>query len=315
MVVDGRRHDPVLLSAVLELAVPAREDGILVDATVGLGGHAEALLARWPRARLIGIDRDPRALAIARERLAPCGDRVLLVEARHESLFDILEGEAVDRIDLLLADLGVSSMQIDDAARGFSFREEGPLDMRMGAEGPTAAELVNMLPERDLARMLREWGEEPFARPIARAIVRAREEAPIETTARLADVVRSVKQRRGSKIDPATLTFQALRIATNEELVGLSDFVVNAVDRLVPRGRIAVISFHSLEDRIVKRTLRKLEGECVCPPGMPVCACGAEQKVRIVTRRPVEADEEEVERNPRARSAKLRVAERVAGSQ
>lgn len=309
--VDGRKHDPVLLSAVLELARPAREDGILVDATVGLGGHGEALLARWPRARLIGIDRDPRALAIARERLAGEGDRVRLVEARYESLFDILEGEGVDRIDLLLADLGVSSMQLDQAERGFSFRREGPLDMRMGSEGPTAAHLVNTLPERDLARLLRQWGEEPFAGPIARAIVKAREESPIETTGRLAEVIRSVKHPRRDRIDPATLTFQALRIATNEELVGLAEFITAAVERLLPGGRIAVISFHSLEDRIVKRTFRTLEGECICPPGLPVCACGAEQKVKVVTRRPVEADEDEAERNPRSRSAKLRVAERV----
>ncbi|HVR44248.1 MAG TPA: 16S rRNA (cytosine(1402)-N(4))-methyltransferase RsmH [Thermoanaerobaculia bacterium] len=305
------RHDPVLLREVVELAVPARSDGILVDATVGLGGHSEALLARWPEARLIGIDRDPRALERARERLSDRGDRVRLVEGRHEALIDILEGEEIEQVDLVLADLGVSSLQLDEAERGFSFRTEGPLDMRMGAAGPTAAELVNGLEERDLARLLREWGEEPKAGPIARAIGRAREEAPIETTTRLAEIVRSVKRGRRDRIDPATLTFQALRIATNEELVGLAGFVEAAVGRLVPKGRIAIISFHSLEDRIVKRTFRRLEGECICPPGMPVCGCGAERLLRGVTRRPVEAGEEETERNPRSRSAKLRVAERV----
>ncbi len=309
--VEGPRHDPVLLQRVIELATPARPDGILVDATVGLGGHAVALLERWPDARLIGIDRDPRALAIARERLTPYSGRVRLFEAKHESLIEILDGEAVDRIDLLLADLGVSSLQLDEASRGFSFRAEGPLDMRMGEGGVTAADLVNELDERALARLLREWGEEPMAGPIARAIVRARDEAPIETTGRLAAVVRTVKKPRRDRIDPATLTFQALRIAANEELVGLGAFVESGATLLERGGRIAVISFHSLEDRIVKRTLRKLEGECVCPPGMPVCGCGAVRVVKVITRRPVEAGDEEVRSNPRARSAKLRVAERV----
>lgn len=309
--VEGPRHDPVLLREVLELARPARPDGIIVDATLGLAGHATALLERWPGARLIGIDRDPRALAIARERLASHGGRIRLFEAKHESLIDILDGEAVDRIDLLLADLGVSSLQLDEASRGFSFRAEGPLDMRMGEGGVTAGDLVNSLDERALGRLLREWGEEPMAGPIARAIVRARATAPIETTVQLAAVVRSVKKPRRDRIDPATLTFQALRIAANEELVELGAFVESGAERLLPGGRIAVISFHSLEDRIVKRTLRKLEGECVCPPGMPVCGCGAVAVVKVITKRPVEADEEEVERNPRSRSAKLRVAERL----
>lgn len=308
---SGRRHDPVLLKEVVELAVPGREDGLIVDATLGLGGHSGALLERWPRARLIGIDRDPRALAIAGERLSRFEGRVRLVEGRHEELIDILEGEAVERIDLLLADLGVSSIQLDEAERGFSFRAEGPLDMRMGGEGASAADLVRNLDERELARILRKWGEEPRAGAIARAIVKAREEEPIETTTRLAEIVRGAKRGSREKIDPATLTFQALRIAANEELVGLETFIRDAVERLAPGGRIAIISFHSLEDRIVKRTFRSLEGECVCPPGMPVCGCGAVRKIRSVTRRPVEAEEEEVSRNPRSRSAKLRVAQRV----
>jgi 16S rRNA (cytosine1402-N4)-methyltransferase len=307
----GRRHDPVLLKEVVELALPAREDGILVDATVGLGGHSEALLARWPRARMIGIDRDPRALEIARERLAGYADRVRLVEGRHEQLIEILEGESVDRIDLLLADLGASSMQFDEPERGFSFRAEGPLDMRMGREGATAADLVNRLEERELARIIRKWGEEPRAGAIARAIVKARAEESIETTTRLAEVVRNAKRGSREKIDPATLTFQALRIEANEELVGLERFIRDAVERLEAKGRIAIISFHSLEDRIVKRTFRSLEGECLCPPGMPVCGCGALREIRSVTRRPVEAEEEEVSRNPRSRSAKLRVAEKM----
>lgn len=309
--VDDPRHEPVLLQEVLELGRPASDHGVLVDATLGLGGHAAALLERYPGARLIGIDRDPRALERAGSRLAPFAGRVTLVLGRHEQLIDILDREGVGSVDLLLADLGVSSMQLDEGERGFSFRFDGPLDMRMGAEGPTAADLVASLEEKELARILRTWGEEPFAGPIARAIVRAREQEPILTTGRLAEVVRSLKHRRHERIDPATLTFQALRIATNEELVGLAEFIEAAVGRLKERGRIAVISFHSLEDRIVKQTFRSLEGECVCPPGFPQCACGAVRRVRLVTRRPVDAGPDEMERNPRARSARLRVAEKV----
>ena len=302
-------HDPVLLKEVLEFLRPVDADGVLVDATVGLGGHSEELLKRYSRVRLLGIDRDPQALTRSRARLARFGDRVKLRQGRYESLIDMLEAERIREIDGLLADLGVSSLQLEDPSRGFSFRLEGPLDMRMGAEGPTAAELVNQLDEGELARILREYGEEPMARRIARAIVEAR---PIETTARLAETVRSVKRKRpGEKIDPATLTFQALRIATNDELSGLEKFIDQSVGKLKGGGRIAVISFHSLEDRVVKRTLRRLEGECVCPPRMPFCRCGARQVVKVLTKRPVQAGDEEVSRNPRARSAKLRVAERI----
>lgn len=302
-------HDPVLSKEVLEFLRPVDANGFLVDATVGLGGHSEELLGRYSQVTVLGIDRDPQALARSRARLAPFGDRVKLREGRYESLIDMLEAERIREIDGLLADLGISSMQLDDGTRGFSFRMEGPLDMRMSAEGPTAAELVSRLDEGELTRILREYGEEPMARRIARAIVQAR---PIETTTQLAEVVRSVKRKRpGEKIDPATLTFQALRIATNEELTGLEKFIEDAVGRLKRGARIAVISFHSLEDRLVKRTVRRLEGECVCPPRMPFCRCGAKQVVKVLTRRPVEAGEEEVSRNPRARSAKLRVAERV----
>jgi 16S rRNA (cytosine1402-N4)-methyltransferase len=202
-------------------------------------------------------------------------------------------------------------MQLDDASRGFSFRFEGPLDMRMGSEGTSAADLVNTLDEYELTRIIREYGEEPMARRIARAIVEARTEAPIDTTVRLAEVIRGVKKPRFKEIDPSTLTFQALRIATNEELVGLDRFVDDAASVLETGARMAIISFHSLEDRIVKRAFRRLEGECTCPPNMPVCGCGATQVIEALTGRPVTASEEEEERNPRARSAKLRVAERV----
>jgi 16S rRNA (cytosine1402-N4)-methyltransferase len=305
------KHEPVLLSEVLQYLEPNRADGTFVDATVGLGGHSEALLERHPDARLIGIDRDPEALRRSAERLSRFGDRVKLVRGRHESLIDILKQSGVNAASGLLADLGVSSMQLDDAGRGFSFRFEGPLDMRMGEEGRSAADLVNTLDEYELTRILRDYGEEPRARRIAGAIVAARSEAPIETTSRLAEVIRSVKKPRYNEIDPSTLTFQALRIATNEELVGLDRFVDDAVSVLEPGARVAIISFHSLEDRIVKRAFRRLEGECKCPPGLPVCACGAKASIEVLTGRPVTASEEEEKRNPRARSAKLRVAEKL----
>ena len=304
-------HDPVLLKEVVEYLRPVDEDGILVDATLGLGGHAEGLLKQFPRVAVLGIDRDPQALTQSRARLAPFGERVRIREGRYEMFIEILDAERIEKVDGTLADLGVSSLQLDDPQRGFSFRLEGPLDMRMSAEGPTAADLVNGLDEQELVRILREYGEEPMARRIARAIVDAR---PLQTTTQLAEVVRSVKRRnpRGDKIDPATLTFQALRIATNEELVGLEKFVSDVVSRLKIGARIAVISFHSLEDRVIKRAFRRLEGECICPPRMPFCRCGARQVVKILTKRPIEAQQEEISRNPRARSAKLRVAEKVA---
>ena len=304
-------HEPVLLQEILEVLRHSREDGTLVDATVGLGGHSEALLREHPRLRLLAIDRDPAALQKSRERLRPFADRVTFARGRHEELIDILKQHGITEISGLLADLGVSSMQLDDAQRGFSFRYDAPLDMRMGSEGMSAADLVRTLEEGDLARILRDYGEEPMARRIARAIVEARSAAPIETTTRLAEVIRSVKKSRPHEIDPSTLTFQALRIATNEELVGLEKFIDDAVSVLEREARIVVISFHSLEDRIVKQAFRRLEGECKCPPGMPVCGCGAVAYVRVLTGRPVTASEEEISRNPRSRSAKLRVAEKL----
>jgi 16S rRNA (cytosine1402-N4)-methyltransferase len=305
-------HEPVLFSEVLEFLRPAREDGVIVDATVGLGGHAEGLLTRYPAIRLVAIDRDPEALERSRERLRPFADRVTFARGRHESLIDIVKQSGIAQVSGILADLGVSSMQLDDASRGFSFRFDAPLDMRMGPDSTTAAELVNTSDEAELARILREYGEEPMAKRIARAIVAARtsEDGPIETTGRLAAVIRSVKRSKPHEIDPSTLTFQALRIAANRELVDLDRFVDDAVSLLEPGARIAVISFHSLEDRIVKRALRRLEGECTCPPGMPVCGCGKQELVEILTGRPVTASDEEIARNPRSRSAKLRVAER-----
>ena len=305
------KHEPVLLQEVVQALRPNRENGVLVDATVGLGGHAAALLEAHPHVKLIAIDRDPEALKRAGERLAQFASRVTFVRARHEELIDILKQHGIDSVSGLLADLGVSSMQLDDASRGFSFRFDAPLDMRMGPDSRSAADLVNTLDETDLANVLREYGEEPMAKRIARAIVNARSEAPIETTTRLAEIIRGVKRaKKPHDIDPATLTFQALRIAANEELIGLDRFVNDAVSVLESGARIAIISFHSLEDRIVKRAFRRLEGECVCPPGLPVCACGAKEIVKLLTRRPVTASDEELDRNPRSRSAKLRIAEK-----
>jgi 16S rRNA (cytosine1402-N4)-methyltransferase len=307
-------HHPVLFNETIEYLRPVRADGTLVDATVGLGGHAEGLLRQYPEVRLIAIDRDPEALERARERLAPFAPRVTFVRGRHESLIDIVKQSGLDldgSVSGVLADLGVSSLQLDDPSRGFSFRFEGPLDMRMGPDSTTAAELVNSLEEEELARILRDYGEEPKARRIARAIVAARAEGAIETTSRLAAIVRSVKRSKPHEIDPSTLTFQALRIAANRELVDLERFVDDAVSLLEPGGRLAVIAFHSLEDRIIKRALRRLKGECTCPPGMPVCGCGAKEIVRVLTSRPVTASDEETKRNPRSRSAKLRVAEKL----
>ncbi len=306
------RHEPVLLTQIIDHLRPPREDAIVVDATVGLGGHAEALLRTYKRMRLVAIDRDPEALDRSRERLLPFADRVTFVRGRHESLIEILKQSGIDAIGGILADLGVSSMQLDDAARGFSFRADGPLDMRMGPDSTAVTEIVNTFDEHELAKILREFGEEPKAKVIARAIVQARQEAPIDTTTRLAEIVRSVKKAKKPRdIDPATLTFQALRIAANSELVGLDRFIDDAVSVLEPHARIAIISFHSLEDRIVKLAFRRLEGECVCPPGMPVCGCGAKAIVKALTGRPLIASEEEVDRNARSRSAKLRVAEKL----
>src|SRR5438105_15824014 len=303
-------HESVLLNAVVESLRPNRDGGTLVDATVGLGGHSAALLERYPAAQLVAIDRDPRALELARERLKKFAKRVTFIQGRHEKLIDILKQSNIDTISGLVADLGVSSMQFDDASRGFSFRFEAPLDMRMGPDSTSAADLVNGLDEQALARILRDYGEEPKSRQIARAMIQAR---PIETTTQLAAVIRSVKRAKPHDIDPATLTFQALRIAANEELVGLDQFISDAVGALERGARIAVIAFHSLEDRIVKRAFRRLAGECTCPPGLPVCACGAKEIVKVLTGRPVTASEDEVKRNPRSRSAKLRVAEKMGG--
>ena len=291
-------HVPVLTIEALQYLRPER-GGLFVDCTVGLGGHARALLEAGAT-RLIGLDRDADALAIARTTLAPWSDRVDLVHADYRALEEVLDARGISLVDGTLADLGVSSLQLDAAGRGFSFQRDEPLDMRMDrSRGDTAADLVGRASETEIADAIFTYGEERFSRRIARAIVDARREAPIATTGRLASIVRRVIPRRGhTRIDPATRTFQALRIWVNRELDGLDAFLHAAARRLRAGARLVVITFHSLEDRIVKHTFRALEH-------------AADAAVKVLTKKPVVPGDDEVRSNPRARSAKLRAAERV----
>lgn len=302
-------HRPVLLLEATSLLAPER-GGLFVDATLGLGGHSEAILSASPETRVLGIDRDREALRLAEERLAPFGARFRAVHANHRDIARVMSEAGEESANGILADLGVSSLQFDTAERGFSFRHDAPLDMRMDAGGDeeTAAELLARLPEEEIARVIYEYGEERKSRRIARWIVERRERGEYLTrTTELAELVaRAVGHKRGERIHPATRTFQALRIAVNRELEGLGEFIETAVDLLQTGGRLAVISFHSLEDRVVKRTLRRLAGQCECDPRLPRCECGARRAVEILTRRPVTPANAEAEENPRARSAKLR---------
>ncbi len=309
-VLSASAHEPVLLEEVLRFLRP-HAGGVYIDATVGGGGHAEAILEKSaPDGRLLGLDADPDALRRSQRRLHRFGRRVVLVHANFDRLQSVAERYGFVPADGVLMDLGVSSDQLADAARGFSFLRPGPLDMRMDPSLPhTAADLVNTLDEEDLARLIRAYGEEPYARRIARAIVRAR---PIYTTTELADLIaRVVPRRPGQRLHPATRTFQALRIAVNDELGALERALPQALAVLRPGGRLAVITFHSLEDRIVKHFFRREARDCICPPRQPVCTCGHKAQVRILTPKPVVPSPEEVERNPRSRSAKLRVGEKL----
>jgi 16S rRNA (cytosine1402-N4)-methyltransferase len=299
------QHVPVLLDEVRELLQPQR-GGTFVDCTVGLGGHARMVLEHGAT-RLIGIDRDPDALVMARAALKSFGDRVALVHADYRDLDAVLDAQGVTAVSGVLADLGVSSMQLDQDGRGFSFRRDEPLDMRMDrTQGETAAEMIDRVDEKDLADVIYQFGEERRSRQVARAIVAARQQAPIETTGRLAEIVRrAVAARAWQRIDPATRTFQALRIWVNRELDGLDSFIGRAASVLQPGGRLAVISFHSLEDRVVKHTLRELSRL----PSLEERA-SARQALRVLTKHPIVASEAEAAANPRARSAKLRGAER-----
>ncbi len=305
-------HVPVLLREVVAALEPAR-GGVFVDATLGLGGHAEALLEASDRVRVVGIDRDPEALAVARERLARFGDRLVTVQGRHEEVAAHLDALGIARVAGVLADLGVSSLQLDRAERGFSFMREGPLDMRMGPEGPTAADLVATASREELTRIFREWGEERMAGPIARRVVEARETTPIRTTGEMRRLVlRALGPRREKHKDPATRVFQALRIATNRELVELERFLDDAIARLALGARISVLSYHSLEDRIVKRVFQRHTAGCTCPPSFPVCVCSRRRVMALVTKKAIRPTLAELGENPRARSARLRVLERAA---
>lgn len=304
-------HIPVLYHEVLNLLRP-RSGGRYVDGTVGAGGHAAGILeTSAPDGRVLALDRDPDAITVARQRLAPYGDRVTFVNANYADMGHVAPAYGFDEPDGILLDLGLSSRQLDDSIRGFSFTKEGPLDMRFDpTQGKTAADLVNNLTEEELADIFWRYGEERRSRQFARAIVAER---PLQFTTQLADLLAGQVKRRG-RIHPATKVFQALRIAVNRELEAVETGVPAAIDLLKPGGRLAVISFHSLEDRFVKHTFRRLSRDCVCPPQQPVCTCDAQATVRLVTRKAVKATAEEIEANPRSRSARLRAAEKLAVS-
>jgi 16S rRNA (cytosine1402-N4)-methyltransferase len=309
----GAPHRPVLLKETLKFLVPER-GGLFVDCTVGLGGHSEAILKSSDDTRVLAMDLDASALAYSRQRLAPFGDRFRAFHTNFRELPDVLSHAGEREADGILADLGVSSLQFDSPERGFSFRFDAPLDMRMDpTSGATAADLLQQLPESEIARIIFEFGEERHSRRIARRIVERREQGKaVTTTTELADLVATaVGGGKRQQIHPATRTFQALRIAVNNELEGLGDFVESAVDLLTPDGRFVGVSFHSLEDRILKQELRRLSGHCQCPPRLPVCSCGARKVVEVLTRRPVAPSAREVEENPRARSAKLRACRKL----
>jgi 16S rRNA (cytosine1402-N4)-methyltransferase len=306
--IERAPHTPVLVREVVEL-LAAERGGFFVDATVGAGGHARALLEAAPGVRLLALDRDPDALALARERLTGFGERVRFAEANFGDLASALEGFPPP--DGILADLGLSSMQLEEPSRGFSFRRDGPLDMRMSRSGRSAADVVATASAEELSRIFFEYGEERMAVKITRAILEERSRQPITTTRQLSRIVARVKGDR-EKIDPATRVFQALRIEVNQELQALSRFLAAAVEKLNAGGRLAVLSYHSLEDRMVKDTFRKQTGVCMCPPKLPVCVCGARRALLVLTRRPIRPKDSEVHRNPRSRSARLRVAEKIA---
>jgi 16S rRNA (cytosine1402-N4)-methyltransferase len=308
-------HVPVLLDRVVALLQPAldRPGAVLVDATLGLGGHSEAVLTRCELARVIGIDRDPEALRRAGERLAPYGDRFVGVHATYDRIGEVLAGQGLDEVDGVLFDLGVSSMQLDLADRGFAYREDAPLDMRMDpTSGLTAADVLNTYPAAELARVLSEYGEERFARKIAGAVVREREQEPFTTSGRLVELLYAVipapARRTGGH--PAKRTFQALRMEVNDELAVLRRALPAAIDALSVGGRVVVESYHSLEDRLVKRAFAEVTRSTV-PVDLPFVPEGAEPALRLVTRGAEQADAAEIEHNPRAASVRLRAVERV----
>lgn len=308
------QHKSVLLQECID-ALNIRSDGIYLDGTLGGAGHSSQIARRLTEGgRLIGVDRDRTALAAAKERLAPYADRVTLVHSNFAEIDAILDSLGIPAVDGMLFDLGVSSPQLDDASRGFSYMADAPLDMRMDKDDAlTAGAVVNTWPQGELRRILYDYGEERYAPQIAAAICRAREKAPVETTLELVDIIRSAMpaQALREKQHPAKRSFQAIRIAVNDELGAVSRMMQAAVGRLNPGGRLAVITFHSLEDRIVKSEMQQAARGCTCPPEFPVCVCGKKPLVKLVTRKPIVSGPAELEENPRARSAKLRVAEKL----
>ncbi|HEY0427104.1 MAG TPA: 16S rRNA (cytosine(1402)-N(4))-methyltransferase RsmH [Pyrinomonadaceae bacterium] len=307
-------HKPVLLQETLELLNPQANE-ILVDATLGLGGHTEAILSISGKTNVIAIDQDAQAIEFAKERLETFGERIRIFHSNFSEIKQVLADAGIEKVDGVLADLGVSSLQFDSESRGFSFRFDAPLDMRMNvdSDAETAAELLENLSEEEIADIIYKYGEERFSRRIARRIVWKREIGePIKTTKELAETVEKATGRgRKDKIHPATRTFQALRIAVNQELEILEEFIRDSIDILKKDGRLVLITFHSLEDRIVKQTMQKLSGKCFCPPRAPRCTCGTQREIEILTKKPVVADEKELAENPRARSAKLRACRKL----
>ena len=305
-------HQSVLLNECID-ALAIKPDGIYLDGTLGGAGHSLQICRNLTTGRLIGVDRDLVALEAAKKRLYRHAKKVTLVHDNFENVGAILTALGLDRIDGMLFDLGVSSPQLDDAERGFSYMADAPLDMRMDREQSlTAYEIVNNWPREELKSILYEYGEERYAPAIAKRICQHREQKPIETTLELADIIRSAMPASAlrEKQHPAKRSFQAIRIAVNDELGELPPMLDAAEKNLKPGGRLAVITFHSLEDRIVKKKLQELAQGCICPPEFPVCVCGRKPKVKLITRKPIVSGEEELAENPRARSAKLRVAEK-----
>ena len=310
---DEPRHVSVLLNECIE-NLNIKPDGIYLDGTLGLGGHSYQIASRLEGGRLICIDRDETAIERAGKRLAPFGDKVTFVHGNFSDAAEILDSLGIDAVDGMLFDLGVSSPQLDETQRGFSYLHDAPLDMRMDAsDSLTAYEVVNSWDENRLNRILWDYGEERYARRITAAILSARAKKPIESTLELVEIIKSAMPAAAlrEKQHPAKRSFQAIRIAVNDELGAVKQGMEAAIDHLNPGGRLAVITFHSLEDRIVKKVFQDAARGCTCPPSFPVCVCGHKPKIRILTKKPIIATREEVEENPRSRSAKLRVAERV----
>ncbi|HEY2866266.1 MAG TPA: 16S rRNA (cytosine(1402)-N(4))-methyltransferase RsmH [Pyrinomonadaceae bacterium] len=308
-------HLPVLVEEMVA-ALELKRGSMIIDATVGLGGHSAAILEREPTAVVVGVDQDESALKIARERLEAFGPRFRGFHGNFSEIGAISAEAGIAGVDGVIADLGVSSLQLDDSERGFSFRYDAPLDMRMdrSSPAPTAAELLETLGEEEIANLIYKYGEERKSRRVAKRIVERRDQGrPVRTTADLANLVeKAIGRSPKDKIHPATRSFQALRIAVNDELGILERFIESSVDLLKTNGRLCVITFHSLEDRIVKQTFQKLSGKCQCPPRIPQCICGATKRVTVLTRKPIIPTDTEMRENPRSRSAKLRVCQKLS---